>query len=78
MYSENFGFGPGGLSIRGTFINRKKGLALTNTHTLCAGGWLLSRGGFTLPTPKEEERESPQAQGPKPIGAMRCNMISVR
>ena len=26
MYSENFGFGPGGCFIRGTFSNRGKGL----------------------------------------------------
>ena len=26
MYSENFGFGPGGFIIRGTFLNRMRGL----------------------------------------------------
>ena len=26
MFSENFGLGPGGRFIRGTFINRGKGL----------------------------------------------------
>ena len=38
MYSENFGFGPGGFIIRGTFINRGKGLATYghNYNFVCA------------------------------------------
>ena len=36
MYSENFGFGPGGFFIRGTFINGGRDYLAC----LSEGGWL--------------------------------------